>query len=557
MKLSDPGTLTPKRLRQLIRAGESEVVEFKGRRASLEDIALAAVCLANGPGGLILYGVADDGSIDGVSLKNPESVARNIYHRTSPSQVVRHQVVTVNEKSVIAVWVRHSPRLVSTSGGGYLERIGTECVPMTPDRLIVRQIDTGTLDFSSALTPIRTDAVDASEVARFRSFLPDAVPSGLHQLSDGELLRTIGAIALDEGNERLTVAGVLMFCSEPVIRSVVPQHRALYLRTPAGTTEYERRVASGAPILRLLDEMLREVTAASRVRTIRLGLRDLELPEYPDRVLREAVVNAVAHRHYTLPGDIVLRQTGDYLDIENPGGFPEGITVNTVIQHAPVHRNRLLCDMLDRIRLMERSGLGVDRIYEDQLRFGKPPPAYEADRTRVRLRLDASEFDEPFAKFVLAEEEQGRAWRVEELLVLSHLRRMGPSDRVTLAGVMQRPERDAQDVITAMLDDLLTRFGSGPGSRYALCVRVQRSFGAEAAFTRERGLAREYQRGIAHQHARDFGRIDNRTVRELLQVSVGTASAILRSLEARGDLIQRGAKRWAYYEPKERANRKP
>ncbi len=555
IKLPDPGSLTVNRLRRLVSAGESERLEFKGRRAKLDDIATAAVCLANGSGGIILYGVADDGTFDGTSISNPDSVPRHIYHKTSPSQVVRHQVVEVDEARVIAVWVRHSPRLVSTTGGGYVERLGTECVPMTPDRLIVRQIDTGTLDISSALTPVSPAEIDGTELDRYRELLPDATGTELRRLSDGDLLRTIGAVAVDEELERLTVAGVLMFCAEAVIRAVVPQHRALYLRTPLGTTDYDRRVASSAPVLALMEEMTREVQSAGRTRTLRLGMRDLELADYPERVLREAIVNAVAHRHYTLPGDIVIRQTASYLDIENPGGFPEGITVETVIQHAPVHRNRLLCDMLDRIRYMERSGLGVDRIFEDQLRYGKPPPTFEADRTRVRLRLDASEFDEPFARFVLAEEDAGREWRVEDLLIINQLRRMGPSDRSTLAAVIQRPESDAQEIIATMLDSLLSRFGSGPGTRYALNARVQRLLGAEAAFTRERGLAKEYQRGIVLQHAREFHRIDNRTVRDLLQVSVGTASNLLRILEARGDLIQRGAKRWAHYEPTDSDNR--
>ena len=228
----------------------------------------------------------------------------------------------------------------------------------------------------------------------------------------------------------------MIFGLETEIWATLPQHQLVYLRTPTGATEYERRLVSTAPILRMLDQIALEIAASSRTRTMRIGPRDIEVPDYPDRVLREAIVNALAHRHYTLPGDTVIRQTRHSLEIENPGGFPEGISPGTVIQHAPVHRNRLLCDILDRIRLMERSGLGVDRIYEDQIRFGKVPPTYEADRTTVRLRLDAQAFDEPFARFVHAEEQGGRRWRVEDLLVLSHLRRMGPTDRGTLAEVI-------------------------------------------------------------------------------------------------------------------------
>lgn len=269
--------------------------------------------------------------------------------------------------------------------------------------------------------------------------------------------------------------------------------------------------------------------------------------------MREALINAMAHRHYTLPGDTVIRQTATSLEIENPGGFPEGIDAESVIQHAPVHRNRALCEILDRVRVMERSGLGVDRTFEDQLKFGKTPPVYEASRTSVRLRLEATEFDEPFARLVIGEEQAGRQWRVEELLVLSHLRRMGPAERATLAKVIQRPDEEAQEILAPLLGDLVVRFGAGPGTRYQLSASAQARLGAEAAFTRERGLAKEAQGRLVLQHAREFGRVDNRAVREMLQIPRRDATRILLSLEGRGLLGMRGVRRWAHYESVDQA----
>jgi ATP-dependent DNA helicase RecG len=78
---------------------------------------------------------------------------------------------------------------------------------------------------------------------------------------------------------------------------------------------------SSAALLRLLEQLLLEISAAGRVRTLRLGPRDLDLPDYSERVLRGALVNAFAHRHYTMPGDTVIRQTAAYLEIENPGAW--------------------------------------------------------------------------------------------------------------------------------------------------------------------------------------------------------------------------------------------
>lgn len=549
-QLPEPGTLTPKRLGRLVSLGESDRIEYKSARTSEAQLIDAAVCFANGNGGLILWGVNDDGTYSGVSRRDPASLTKTIFHSTSPSQLVESQVIAAGEGvSVLAMWVQHSPVLVSTTGSSYLQRVGTECVPMTPDRLIVRQIDTHALDVSAALTPIGLDGIDELEVQRYRQTLPaDDAGERLRQSDTPALLASIGAIREHGRGLALTVAGLLIFGREEEIRATLPQHQLVYLRTPAGSTDYERRLVTSSPILRMLDQISIEITAASITRTMRIGPRDIEVPDYPERVLREAIVNALAHRHYTLPGDTVIRQTRSSLEIENPGGFPEGISAGSVIQHAPVHRNRLLCDILDRIRLMERSGLGVDRIYEDQIRFGKVPPTYEADRTTVRLRLDAQAFDEPFARFVHAEEQANRRWRVEDLLILSHLRRMGPTDRETLSSVIQRPEPEAQDVIAQMSPDLIERYGVGAGIRLALSARVQAALGAAGAYTRERGLARSAQHDLILQHARQFGRVDNKTVRQILQISRMEATNQLRALEHRGLLVMHGSRRWAYYE---------
>jgi ATP-dependent DNA helicase RecG len=548
-KLPKPGHLTLAGLRRLVAQGEREELEFKGRDTSAEEIVSAVVCFANWDGGLLLWGIHKDGSITGTTFRRPEALRNQIYASTSPAQLTEVQAVQVDGLRVIAIWVEHDDRVVSTTGGNYTQRLGLECVPMTPDRLVIRQIDTHTLDVSSALTPLPPESLDPVEIDRFRRQLPtDEEGDGLGKLGELDLLRAVGAIEdFGTGRPSVTLAGLLIFGKREAIKQIVPQHEVMYLRAPAAGTDYERREASSGPLLAVIENLLTEVRAASRVRTLRLGPREVEVPDYPERVVREAIVNALAHRHLTLPGHVVIRQTATFVEIENPGGFPEGITPDTVIQHAPVHRNRRLCEILDRVRYMERSGLGVDRIFEDQLRFGKLPPVYTADRAAVRLHLDASKFDQAFARFVLAEQELGRVWKVEELLVASYLRRMGPTDRETLAHVMQRTEEEAQDLINDLLGNLLDRFGSGPGTRYALNARTQAALGAEATYTRERGLARGYQRGIVMQHARSFERIDNRTVRELLGVQMSEATEILRSLEASGDLRQHGGRRWAFY----------
>ena len=70
-----------------------------------------------------------------------------------------------------------------------------------------------------------------------------------------------------------TLGGLLIFGREEEIRATLPQHQVVYLRSPAGTTDYERRVVSSLPLLRLLEQLTLEVSAASKSRTIRVGAR--------------------------------------------------------------------------------------------------------------------------------------------------------------------------------------------------------------------------------------------------------------------------------------------
>ena len=291
----------------------------------------------------------------------------------------------------------------------------------------------------------------------------------------------------------VTVAGLLVFGRPEHIRGILPQHEVVYLRTPSGTTTFDRRFVESAPLLAIIERLQTEIQAGSRVRTLRKGARDLELPDYPEQAMREAIVNAFAHRHVSLPGPIVIRQTNNFVEIEN---------------------------------------------------------TYTADRTMVRLRLDASAFDEPFARFILTRELEGSQFTVEELLLLSLLRRFGPVSRADLARAIQRSVEEAQDILNDALGrQLIDRWARVTASDPASVRRSRPNSARAAAYTRERGLAREYQRSIVMQHAREFGRIDNRTVRELLSIPVMEATQILKRLGERGELLQVGSRRWAYWAP--------
>src|SRR5262249_31134931 len=144
------------------------------------------------------------------------------------------------------------------------------------------------------------------------------------------------------------------------------------------------------------------------------------IPTFDERAFREAVVNALVHRDYTRMGAVHVRRETEGFIISNPGGFVEGVTLDNLLVVEPRPRNPLLADVVKRIGLSERTGRGVDLIYEGLLRYGRPAPDYSrSDRSSVVVRLSSAEPDIPFLRLILEEEKRaGAPVSLDSLIVL-------------------------------------------------------------------------------------------------------------------------------------------
>lgn len=127
--------------------------------------------------------------------------------------------------------------------------------------------------------------------------------------------------------------------------------------------------------------------AVNPEREIELGLFKMRIPQYPIEGVREAVLNALTHRDYLNPGEILVRHSKQELVITSPGGFVAGITPENILRHEAVPRNRTLANALVKLRLVESSGVGRRRIFRSALVYGKRRPQYQTDGHAVTLRL--------------------------------------------------------------------------------------------------------------------------------------------------------------------------
>ncbi|GBC92793.1 hypothetical protein HRbin15_01270 [bacterium HR15] len=562
--------MSPERLRQLIQHGESLDVEFKGEsRTQLSDdeIVEAVVCLANRPSsesGWVLIGIEDDGSTTGARPRHgdrtdPLCLQALIANRTNPSLPVRVFVVPLQSEGVevIAIEVPPVRGPVGTTKGIYLRRaIGGRgepiCLPMQPSDFQSLQGSRGLLDHTSLVVESASwEDLDPLEFERFRRFLrenPGRGDEALLQLSDRELAKALGAVESNHEVTRVRVLGILLFGKEESLRRLLPTHEVAF-QVLRGQ-EVEVNDFFRAPLLRVMEEVLQRFRARYREEELMMGLLRVGVPEYSERAFREAVANALIHRDYTRLGAVHIQWYDDHLAISNPGGFPQGVRLDNILVTPPRPRNPLLADAFKRAGIVERTGRGIDIIFTEQLRTGRPAPSYERSTdTDVVLLLRGGKANLEFVRLVVEENQAGRLLGLDELLILNALWRERSLTTPQAAALLQKPETDARAVLEHLVESgLVEARGERKGRTYHLSAATYRRLGVPAAYVRRRGFEPIQQEQMILQYVRTHGRITRREAAELCRVKEYQAFYILQKLVSQGCLRSVGKGRGAYYE---------
>ena len=137
------------------------------------------------------------------------------------------------------------------------------------------------------------------------------------------------------------------------------------------------------------------------------GLFRITIPDYDPRAFREALVNAFCHRDYSVLGRVLIQITDEGMTISNPGGFIEGIRADNLLDAEPYGRNPALADAMKRIGLAERTGRGIDRIFEGSLLYGRLLPDYSnSTQSSVKLFIPKGPTDKAFICMVSEEQQR-------------------------------------------------------------------------------------------------------------------------------------------------------
>lgn len=540
--------MTESELRALIAAGEQIHVEFK-RSATPDELVEAVVCLANRPAepwGYLLVGVDDDGAIVGATLpretqyREPTQLQALIAGRTRPSLTCEVEFVSVGDKRVIVVRVPLADRPVGTASGRYLRRAiggrGTpECLPYHFHEMQAFLAARGVMDYTALPVPeAHWRDLDPLEFERFRRFIRESRGQGdtaLLELTDVELAKSLGAIEANHEPHTIRVLALLLFGREDAIRRYIPTHEVAF-QVLSGvrveTNEFFRY-----PLLRLIDELMTRFRARHREQTeIFIGATRIGIPDYSERAFREAVANALVHRDYTRTGAVHIQWHPDRIEVSNPGGFPEGVRLDNLLVAPPRPRNPLLADAFRRAGVVERTARGVDMMFYEQLRYGRPAPDYgRTTETDVVVALYDGAARLPLVRYLAEQERQGEPLSLDELILLSVAIEHGGVTLQEAARAIQKSTTAAQ----AALEHLQRRQLITPPPRMGLQYRLSPYAQQTLVLPRAAMPAEEAEQRIL-EYLEQHGTISRQQAAALCNLSPHQAYRLLNRLVERGVL---------------------
>jgi len=343
-------------------------------------LAETLVAFANSDGGTILIGVDEDGQISGQTFADEVEMALQAAVETCrPPVEARWHQATAEDGLVFSIVVNRSPELHSLADGRVLVRTGPENRPLSGDEIRQLAATKSTGDFEAEVAPgAQREDFDDEIIEEFIKKWEERQHREWSRSVD-DILLEIGALT-EEG--RPTVAGVLLFASSPQV--FLPQSGLTFVkfigsepRGEDGYPGYGRREEIGGPLPKIIRRAWQVVGEEMRTGAVVTELERKERTEYPVSAVREALVNAVAHRDYRLRGRrIEVRMFSDRMEITSPGGLPGFITVDNIVDEH-FSRNPRIVSGLYQWGYIEELGLGVDLMIDEMVRAGHPPPRFK------------------------------------------------------------------------------------------------------------------------------------------------------------------------------------
>ena len=434
----------------LLDKGECEILDFKEQledkiafgksiknfAPKYEETAKDVVAFANKKGGFIFIGIVDDTKEINPDFKYIDAkvfeLVRQIQDRTVPSITIKPHQLSVNSQDILVLEIPFSQQLHRTSKGEYLIRSNDGNRAIESYEIATIQAEKGLIVYDQKTWDIPFESIESDkqgspipgwqDIKRTRELYNriqrEKPQSPYLKNTSVEFTETLGLVKEENGKSLPTTTGILFIGNQKALKEL-PYNQIKYIRYYEDGT-YTPFEYSGN-LVEMADACFTQLKSEIKLKEFHFGLFREYIEDYPEIVLRELLINAIAHRDYSRQQIIEIRKYPNYLEFESPGHFPQGITETNFLRKTNP-RNPGIMDVLREINYAEKAGSGFDKIFTALLSKGKNLPRPQQTESSIVLRIEADVYSEKLAELsLLYKQTTKKDIDLEKLLVLNSI----------------------------------------------------------------------------------------------------------------------------------------
>lgn len=381
-------------LEELCTQKENQVFDRKSARKDAKGLSNHIVAFANADGGTLVIGVEDNGDVTGIDAytNNINDILRVPFDYCKPSVRVMTETVECEDRDgklnhLLIITIPQSSELHANQQDEVYYRMGDKSKKLNFDERLQLMYAKGSRYYEDEPVFRSTiDDIDMEFVAEYCKKI------GYTKSADEYIRQNKDYIVKHDGREEMSGAALLLFGTDP--QRFFPRARVRFIRydgteAKVGTqmNVIKDEVFSGR-ILDMVQQALDFVRSQIKERT-RLGDdgRFVTTPEYPEFAWKESIVNAIAHRDYSIKGtDIQIKMFDDRITVESPGILPGIVRLNN-LRTVHFSRNPKIAEFLHQYDYVKEFGEGVDRMFKEMENAGLPAPEYSDNAFMLNVTI--------------------------------------------------------------------------------------------------------------------------------------------------------------------------
>lgn len=531
----------------LLERGECDIMDFKEQledkmsfgkslknfAPKYDETARDVVAFANNKGGFLFIGIVDGSKeVNQIFVYSNDKVfdlIHQVQDRTEPTITLIPHKINVEGKDLLVLEIPFSTQLHRTSRGEFLIRSNDGNRAIEPYEMATIMSEKGLIAYDQKIWHISGEWLDEKRLSQLRDMIEAKNANSPYlDKTQEDLLDSLG-MTKDEGSETLPTTTGLLFVGNQTALRELPFYEVKYIHYFADGTykPYEYK----GNIIEVAKACFAQLKAEIKQKEYVFGLFREYVEDYSEIVIRELLINALAHRSLSRQQIVEIRKydDGNYLEIESPGTFPEGITINNYLRKTNP-RNPNVMDILREIGLAEKAGSGFDKIFTDLLKKGKSLPKPEETDNSVIFRIKADVVSEKLIELSLLYENQtGKAMKLDELLVLSEVVKHKHVKISELSNMQNVSNYRLQSILDKLCNlEFLETSGKTSGLSYILHVSKRKNTNDKIEYVNTKKQEKARQKEAILRYLDSIQTINNTEARQLLKLSLKERSKVSR-----------------------------